>query len=230
MEKRTRVKQMRLREAARPTGEPTPGNAQWIDCSKPGGLGVFAFRADRLIRNLAVTGALLLVIVAVKNAGLPETQSVFSALQASMDMEWEESVGKLSFVNGLLPEGIREVWSGGETLAVYAPLAGETVHAWSASEPYIELQGAVTDVRAAADGEIMSVAHGMEEERIVRIRHDDGTESVYGNLLVCYEEVGERVSAGDIFARVAPGEPLAFELRRDGRSVDPDGLLLPQPE
>lgn len=230
MDKQTKVKRMRLREDAWPAEEPAEKKAEWIDCSKPSGMSVFAFRADRLMRNLAVTGALFLVIAAAKNAGLPETQSVFSALQASMDMEWDESVGKLSFVNSLLPESVREVWSAGESVTVYAPMAGETVHAWSGSEPYIELQGAVTDVRAVADGEIMSVAHGMEEERIVRVRHDDGMESVYGNLLVCYEDVGERVRAGDIFARVPPGQPLAFELRRDGRSVNPEGLLIPLPE
>lgn len=228
MDQKTRVKPMRLREETRE--KPEAPNAQWIDVSKPGKLGVFAFHADRLIRNLAVAGALLLVVVAAKNADLPEARSVFSALQTSMDMEWDESVGKLSFVSNLLPEGIREVWNGGERLTVYAPLSGETVHAWSHSEPYIELKGAVTDVRAVADGEIMSVAHGMEEERIVRIRHENGVESVYGNLLVCYEDVGEQVRAGEIFARVSPGEALAFELRRDGRSVDPEGLLTPQPE
>ena len=230
MNKQTSVKPMRLREKAGSERPSEKSGAEWIDCSRPSGRGVFALRADRLLRNLAVAGALLLVIVAVRSAGLPETQSVFSALQASMDMEWDESVGKLSFVNGLLPPSVREVWSGRETLTVYAPMTGETIHAWSRDEPYIELRGAVTDVRAAADGEIMSVAHGMEEERIVRLRHDDGMESIYGNLLVCYADVGDRVNAGEIFARVASGEALAFELRRDGRSVDPGGLLLPQPE
>ncbi|MEG0743017.1 MAG: M23 family metallopeptidase, partial [Clostridia bacterium] len=98
------------------------------------------------------------------------------------------------------------------------------------AEPYLELQSAVTDVRVAADGEVMSIAHGMGEERIVRVRHDDETESIYGNLLVCYAEVGDRVYAGDIIARVPDDVPLAFELRRDGRSINPEGLLMPHKE
>ena len=97
-------------------------------------------------------------------------------------------------------------------------------------EPYLELSCNTTDVRAAADGEIMSIAHGMDEERIVRIRHEGGLETLYGNLASCAHEVGDRVYAGDAFATVLEGAPLAFELRRDGRSIDPTGLMLPLTE
>lgn len=229
MDRQTRVKQIQVRGEKQRHIQLEQSQAEWIDLS-PKRKTRFIFQADRLIRNLAVAGGLMLVIVAVKNAGVPETQSVFSALQTSMNAEWDESVGKLSFVSGLLPESLQAVWSEREAAAVYAPMAGETVKAWTEQEPYIEVSGAVTEVRAVADGEIMSVAHGMDEERIVRIRHDDGAESVYGNLQVCYQEVGDRVSAGDIFARVPMGTPLAFELRQNGRSINPEGLLMPQPD
>jgi len=101
------------------------------------------------------------------------------------------------------------------------------VHAWSESEPYITIQGTVTDVRAAADGEVMSIAHGLNEERILRVRHDDGTEALYGNLLNCHAGEGDRVYAGDVIATLIKDQPLAFELRVDGRSVDPEGRLTP---
>lgn len=229
MNQQTRVKQIQVRNEAVKHIQPEKSTAEWMDLSqKP--KSTFVFQADKLIRNLAVAGGLLLVVVAVKNAGIPESQSVFSALQASVNADWDESVGKLSFVSALLPEGLQEVWNAQDNVAVYAPIAGQTVKTWTAQEPYIEVAGSVTDVRAVADGEIMSVAHGMDEERIVRIRHDDGTESVYGNLLVCYREVGDRVTTGDIFARVPENEPLAFELRKNGRSIDPEGLMLPQPD
>ena len=42
--------------------------------------------------------------------------------------------------------------------------------------------------------------------------------------------MGDRVYAGDAFATVLEGAPLAFELRRDGRSIDPTGLMLPLTE
>ena len=105
------------------------------------------------------------------------------------------------------------------------PRNGVVVHAWTREEPYIELKGTVTDVRAAANGEVMSVAHGLEEEVILRIRHEGNTETLYGNLAACYVDVGDYVFEGDIVATVLEGKPLAFELRKDGRSIDPKGKL-----
>lgn len=187
-------------------------------------------RADKLLRNLAVTGAMLLTVVAVKNLGTPESQSVFAALQASAGMEWDESIGKLSFVNGLLPESIQAVWSEEADITVLAPVQGETVHVWSEKEPYVLINGNTADVRAAENGEVMSIAHGLEEERILRVRHDNGTEALYGNLAECYAQEGDRVYAGDVIAKVLEGKALAFELRVDGRSVDPTGKMLPLEE
>ena len=135
-----------------------------------------------------------------------------------------------SFVDSLLPAEVQEVWRQEESVTVFEPVQGNVVHAWSRQEPYLELSCNTTDVRAAADGEIMSIAHGMDEERIVRIRHEGGLETLYGNLASCAHEVGDRVYAGDAFATVLEGAPLAFELRRDGRSIDPTGLMLPLTE
>ena len=94
----------------------------------------------------------------------------------------------------------------------------------------MEWQTDVADVRCAADGQVMSVAHGLDEERIVRIRHENGVETVYGNLAECFVQEGDSVASGQIFARVLEGKPLAFELRRDGRSIDPRGRLMPLDE
>ena len=199
--------------------------AELTELPKRASWGARFLRADRLVRNLAVVGALLLTVVAVKNAGAPQAQSVFSALEESAGLQWDESLGKLSFVNALLPEELQAVWSETEALTVFAPIVGQTVHAWSQQEPYVEFQSTLTDVRAVADGEVMSIAHGLDEERIVRIRHDDDTESLYGNLETCYCEVGDIVYAGDVFAKLLSDKPLAFELRKDGRSVNPEGML-----
>lgn len=228
MDRQTKVKSMKLKsESTLLSGELKTSDAELIELPPKKSFGERLLRTDKLIRNLAVVGGLLLTVVAVKNAGAPEAQSVFSALQESAGMEWDESLGKLSFVNGILPEELQAVWNEKEELAVFAPVNGQTVHAWSVQEPYVEYQTTVLDVRAAADGEVMSIAHGLDEERIVRVRHDDETESIYGNLDTCYVEVGDYVYAGDVFARLLDGKPLAFELRKDGRSIDPEGLLKP---
>lgn len=182
---------------------------------------------DKLGRNLAVVGGLFLVVVAVRNSTLPEAQSVFSAIQASAQMEWDESVGKLTFVNALLPESVRAVWQENPLTEVFAPVQGEIVHAWSQNEPYLMIQSGVSNVRASADGEVMSIAHGLGEERIVRIRHDDGNETLYGNMQECYIEIGDRIAAGEMIGKLRKDQPLAFELRVQGRSVNPAELLRP---
>ena len=230
MNRQTQVRNIKVKSEPTLLSDREETSATLIDYPKESGWGKRLLQTDKLIRNLAVVGGLLLTLVAVKNAGAPQAQSVFSALQDSANMEWDESLGKLSFVGGFLPEGIRAVWSEKESVTVLSPVVGETVHVWTEQEPYLEVMSTVSDVRAVADGEIMSIAHGVDEERILRVRHDDETESIYGNLVMCYGEEGARVYAGDIIARVLDGKPLAFELRKDGRSINPEGLMKPQME
>lgn len=131
--------------------------------------------------------------------------------------------GKTELCGRHFADGIQAVWSEKETVTVFEPMAGDTVHAWSQSEPYMAFMSAVRDVRAVADGEVMSVAHGLEEERILRVRHDDDTESIYGNLLTCYAQEGDRVYAGDVIATTIEGKPLVFELRGMGAPSIPKG-------
>ena len=230
MNRQTQVRNIKVKSEPTLLSDREETSATLIDYPKESGWGKRLLQTDKLIRNLAVVGGLLLTLVAVKNAGAPQAQSVFSALQDSANMEWDESLGKLSFVGGFLPEGIRAVWSEKESVTVLSPVVGETVHVWTEQEPYLEVMSTVSDVRAVADGEIMSIAHGVDEERILRVRHDDETESIYGNLVMCYGEEGDRVYAGDIIARVLDGKPLACELRKDGRSINPEGLMKPQME
>ena len=224
----TQVRNMKVKSRAARLEVPLGESARVEELPRRGhDLGKKLLRLDQLARNLAVVGCLFLVVVAVRNTSAPEAQSVFGALKEGAGMEWDESVGKLSFVNSLLPQSIQAVWNERDVSEVFAPVSGDVVHAWSQAEPYLMIQSGLTDVRAAADGEAISIAHGLDEERIVRIRHDDDTETLYGNLEACYVEVGDRVQAGQIFAGLLDGQPLSFELRVDGRSVDPEGKLLP---
>lgn len=226
MEKQTQVKSIQLKSrASRLEGplfhmtqaEELPPRKHWYDALT---------QFDQLARNLAVVGILFVMVVAVKNAGAPQAQSVFGALQETAGMQWDESIGKLSFVHSLLPESVQSVWKEKEDIAVFAPVSGEMVHVWSRREPYVIFESSLQDVRAAEDGEVMSVAHGPDEERIVRVRHEN-CETLYGNLADVWLQEGDRVYAGDVIGRLMDGRGLSFELRVDGRSVDPKGKLTP---
>lgn len=182
---------------------------------------------DKLVRNIAVMGALLLVVVAAKNAWGDDAQSVFAGVKSAVSMDWDESLGKLSFVSNLLPKSVQAVWSEQTSISISAPVTGEVTHAWSEQEPYTELESVTSEVHAVQNGEVMSIAHGLDEELILRVRHDDGTESLYGNLATCFVDEGAYVFQGDVIAQKQKGKPLAFELRQDGRSIDPSAMMKP---
>ena len=59
----------------------------------------------------------------------------------------------------------------------------------------------------------MDEAYGPDEELIVRIRHDSGYESIYGNLSECIPQVGDYMAGGDVIGTLVEGKALAFELR-----------------
>lgn len=180
---------------------------------------------DSLTRNVAVAAALLLFVVAVRNAAIPEAKDVFTAVKDGVNMNLDETLGKLSFVSSLLPESALVFWNTEDSVQVTAPVHGDVVHTFSEAEPYVGLLGVSSDVHAAADGEVMNIAHGDGEERVVRLRHDDGLETVYGNLSQCYVDEGDQVYEGDIIGETADNQPVYFEVRRSGRSVDPVPLM-----
>lgn len=236
MDEQTRVNQIQVRERRKRLQPPVtpdmrPDTSATLTELPQRQRGIRAlFQPEQLSRNLALVGCLALVILAARSLGQAENVSVFSALQSELTASWDQDVGKLSFVSDLLPPEIRAVWNQSPAITVMAPVRGQTVHAWSVQEPYLEVATTLTDVRAAADGEVMSIAHGLNEERIIRVRHQDSTETLYGNLQSCFVEIGDTVRSGDVIASLLPGKPLVFELRMDGRSVDPSSCMNEWPE
>lgn len=209
-----------LEEPAAPAPK-TPAKEAGVEWVKPNRKSF----ADRLTRNVAMAAAILLCVVALRNAALPAAQDVFSAIKDSVTMDLDETLGKLTFVSSLLPEAALVFLDDSESIQVFAPVKGDLVHVWREEEPYIGLLGVSQDVRAAAEGDVMSVAHGENEERILRIRHGNGLETMYGNMKECYVSEGDHVYAGDLLGVTGSGQPVYFELRRNGRSINPISYL-----
>lgn len=82
-------------------------------------------------------------------------------------------------------------------------------------------------VVAAAAGRVLFAGRVDDGAVVVRIAHDDGSETQYGHLGVDLKvRAGDRVAAGDQIGEIGltgktTGPHLHFELWRDGRAIDP---------
>jgi len=87
-----------------------------------------------------------------------------------------------------------------------------------------------TSIRAFRSGEVVFAGWKPGYGNTVVLRHEDGTESLYGHLSKSLVQVGDRVTGHAAIACVgstgrSTGAHLHFEVRRAGRAVDPMPLL-----
>ncbi len=110
------------------------------------------------------------------------------------------------------------------------PLKGEVINRFSLVQPVnkgIDIAGDIGDtVRAAADGVVVYAGGNLRGYgQLVIVKHNDSFLSAYGNNEKMLVKEGEKVKAGKSIARVgktaANVEMLHFEIRRDGKPVDP---------
>lgn len=186
-------------------------------------------RGQSLLKNLGVSAALVLCAVTLRTGAVPSLSDATDAvLTAATDQSLlDDQLGKLSFVSALFPETVLVF---GEQTApeLLLPVSGGmVVHAWSEGEPYMTMRTNSLEVRSASAGEVSGVYHGNGEERLVQVAHEDGTTCLYGNLESVAVSSGDYVEAGAVLGQLMPGEDLAFEVRRNGISVDP-AKYLPQ--
>jgi murein DD-endopeptidase MepM/ murein hydrolase activator NlpD len=85
-------------------------------------------------------------------------------------------------------------------------------------------------VTAAAAGEVIHAGPAGTYGNMIAIRHADGTETRYAHLSAVDVKVGDRVAAGAALGAVgstgrSTGPHLHFEVRRDGKAVNPRPYL-----
>ncbi len=180
---------------------------------------------DRFSRNLALGGMLVLTIAAVRNAQLPTGQTVLAAIQEVVDPQWKDGLGKISFVSHLLPESVAVFFESAPDARLTAPCLGKVTHPWTEKEPYVGYLPNDRNVYAAAAGQVMSVAHGLRDEQIVRVRHENGIETLYYNLESVLVKEGDSVTEKTCLGQRLPAEEALMETRRAGRPIDPGAML-----
>lgn len=184
---------------------------------------------EHLVRNLALAGMLVLCITAIRNTKLPDGQTILTAVQQMVDTNWDDSLGKISFVSNLFPETVSVFFQSTVDTQLIAPCFGEITHVWSENEPYVGYHtNNGNQVFAAASGQVMSIAHGLQEEKIIRIRHDNGLETLYYNLASAAVQEGDVVSADICIGECLANSSPIIEVRKDGAPIDPTAFLSPR--
>lgn len=180
-------------------------------------------RAEDFVKNLAVSAALVLCTVVLRTGAVPALDKTTDAVMtAATDQSLlDEQLGKLSFVSALFPETMLVFGESNQKQLDLPISAGTVVHAWSAAEPYLTWRTSTLSVTASSGGEVVGIYHGNGDERLVQIMDNDGLACLYGNLTDVMVHTGDAVSAGDVIGTLLPGQDFVFEVRRDGRSIDP---------
>lgn len=180
-----------------------------------------------LMKNLAVSAALVLCAVTLRAGAIPSLQGPVDAVLTALtgDDLLNDRLGKLSFVSAMFPESVLVFGGESEGLIALPVMGGSLTHAWSRAEPYTTWTAEDSQVCAAISGEVTGVYHGMEEELLVQIRADGGLCCVHGNLAQASVQTGDWVVRGQPIGTLMEGKPLAFEVRQNGVSIDPVTLL-----
>ncbi len=175
----------------------------------------------KLNRNVAFLMLLMVCLASIHNSTLPSGKTVLTALQQTVDSDWDETLGQITFVDQLLPQTLSVFFAQPMNTSLSLPCLGSMAHPWQADAPYVSFVPDTSAALAMADGEVMNVSHGADNALTLRIRHDSGLESVYYHLSAVFCREGDIVKKGDTIATISQGQNLVVDVRRDGLSVDP---------
>ena len=174
----------------------------------------------RLLRNASISAAVLLCLFAVGGA-LGGSSRISKAVMSHVttDFEIDDSLGRLQFVSSILPESAMVFLQGADqVVTVSAPVRSQETHAWTQEEPWLEYV-CTGVVAACSEGDVMTIVQNREGEYTVRLRHENGFESIYSGMSEVNLREGDHVLCGDQVGWTDGFS--AFELRQDGLSVQP---------
>jgi murein DD-endopeptidase MepM/ murein hydrolase activator NlpD len=112
-------------------------------------------------------------------------------------------------------------------------LRKDPIHGASSTHPGLDLAAPTgTPVAAAAGGQVTHAGPAGTYGNLVTIRHPNGFETRYAHLSAVAVHEGDRVDAGTQVGNVgttgrSTGPHLHFEVRQDGKTLDPADLLPP---
>ncbi|WP_051161473.1 M23 family metallopeptidase [Nocardia brevicatena] len=172
------------------------------------------------------------VVAAAARATLERAKAEAAAAAAGQAQPWINSApAPDTLPPDVIPPGAIPPGSGGVVLPALGTFTSGFGQRWGTFHRGIDIAGPIgTPIYAVAAGTVIDAGPAAGFGLWVRIRHDDGTISVYGHMYDFFVSVGERVPAGMQIARMgnrgdSTGPHLHFEIIVDGRHVDPQRWL-----
>lgn len=168
------------------------------------------------------------VVAAAARATLERAKAEAAAAASG---EWQEWMGERApVVPGVLTPGSTPS-TGGFSLPAKGAFTSGFGSRWGTMHRGIDIAAPIgSPIYAVADGTVIEAGPAQGFGLWVRIRHDDGTISVYGHMYDFFVSQGERVPAGMQIARIgnrgdSTGPHLHFEVVQNGQHVDPQAWL-----
>ncbi|MEV0076058.1 M23 family metallopeptidase [Nocardia neocaledoniensis] len=168
------------------------------------------------------------VVAAAARATLERAKAEAAAAASG---EWQDWMGQRApvvpgvMVPGSTPSG------GGFSLPAKGAFTSGFGSRWGTMHRGIDIAAPIgSPIYAVADGTVVEAGPAQGFGLWVRIRHDDGTISIYGHMYDFFVSQGERVPAGMQIARIgnrgdSTGPHLHFEIVQNGQHVDPQAWL-----
>ncbi|WP_084478813.1 M23 family metallopeptidase [Nocardia jejuensis] len=167
------------------------------------------------------------VVAAAARATLERAKAEAAAAVAGEPQPWMVSPAP----EGTLPPGFVLPGVGGFALPAKGAFTSGFGSRWGTFHAGIDIAAPIgSPIYAVAAGTVIDAGPAQGFGLWVRIRHDDGTISVYGHMYDFSVSVGERVPAGLQIARIgnrgdSTGPHLHFEIVINGQHVDPQAWL-----
>ncbi|MFE3320398.1 M23 family metallopeptidase [Nocardia sp. NPDC059195] len=169
-----------------------------------------------------------LVVAAAARATLERAKAEAAA---AVSGEWQDWMGQRAPVvpGTMVPGSTPSI--GGFSLPAKGAFTSGFGSRWGTLHRGIDIAGPLgSPIYAVADGTVVEAGPAQGFGLWVRIRHDDGTISIYGHMYDFVVSQGERVPAGMQIARIgnrgdSTGPHLHFEIVQNGQHVDPQAWL-----
>ncbi|MFC9473882.1 M23 family metallopeptidase [Nocardia sp. NPDC056952] len=170
------------------------------------------------------------VVAAAARATLERAKAEAAAAASG---EWQDWMGQRAPVvpGAMVPVPGSTPSVGGFSLPAKGAFTSGFGSRWGTMHRGIDIAGPIgSPIYAVADGTVVEAGPAQGFGLWVRIRHDDGTISIYGHMYDFFVSQGERVPAGMQIARIgnrgdSTGPHLHFEIVQNGQHVDPQAWL-----